>query len=87
MDNLVVVVFPDENSAYGGVSALEGLDRQASIALNRLAVIKKNADGTVVTEREFPPRAGTLAGTAIGGLVGVVGGGRSALPSGPVPAR
>jgi len=73
MDNLAAVVFRDEKSAYEGVSALRALDSQASIALNRMAVIKKNADGTVVTEREFPPRSGTLAGTAIGSLVGLLG--------------
>ena len=74
MDNLVAVVFRDEKSAYEGLSAFHTLDDQASIAVNRLAVIKKNADGTVVTEREFPPRSGALAGTAIGSLVGLLGG-------------
>jgi uncharacterized membrane protein len=74
MDNLVAVVFGDEKSAGEGISALNALDSQASIAVNRMAVIKRNADGTVVTEREFPPPAGTLAGTAIGSLIGILGG-------------
>jgi uncharacterized membrane protein len=77
MDKLIVVVFRDEKSVYEGVSALHALDQEASIALNRLAVIKKNADGTVAVERvddDFPPPSGTLAGTAIGSLIGILGG-------------
>jgi uncharacterized membrane protein len=77
MDKLIVVVFRDENSAYEGVSALHALDQEASIALNRLAVVKKNADGTIAVERvddDFPPPSGTLAGTAIGSVVGMLGG-------------
>lgn len=77
MDKLVIVIFRDEKSAYEGVSALHALDAEASVVLNRLAVIKKNADGTVVTERvddDFPPPSGTLAGTAIGSLIGILGG-------------
>ena len=77
MDKLVVVVFRDEKSAYEGVSALHALDAEASIVLNRLAVIKKKPDGTVATERiddDFPPPSGTLAGTAVGSLIGMLGG-------------
>ena len=77
MDKMLVVVFGDEKSAYEGVSALHALDGEASIVLNTVAVIKKNADGTVSTERvddDFPPPSGTLAGTAIGSLIGVLGG-------------
>jgi uncharacterized membrane protein len=77
MDKMLVVVFGDEKSAYEGVSALHALDGEASIVLNTVAVIKKNADGTVSTERvddDFPPPSGALAGTAIGSLIGVLGG-------------
>jgi len=77
MNKLIVVIFRNEKSAYEGVSALHQLDGEASIVLDRLAVIKKNTDGSVVTERvddDFPPPSGTLAGTAIGALVGILGG-------------
>jgi len=77
MNKLIVAVFRNEKSAYEGASALHALDGEASIVLNRLAVIKKNADGSIATERvddDFPPPSGTLAGTAIGGLVGILGG-------------
>ena len=77
MDKMLVVVFGDEKSAYEGVDALRALDGEASIVLNTLAVIKKNTDGTVSTERvddDFPPPSGTFAGTAMGGLIGILGG-------------
>lgn len=77
MDKLVVVIFRDEKSAYEGLSALHALDAEASIALNRLAVIRKSPQGEVATERvddDFPPPSGTLAGTAIGSLIGILGG-------------
>ena len=77
MNKLIVAIFHDEKSAYEGVSAFHALDGEASIVLNRLAVIKKNADGSIATERiddDFPPPSGTLAGTAIGGLLGILGG-------------
>ncbi len=77
MEKMLVVVFSDEKSAYEGVAALHALDGEASIVLNSLAVIKKNADGSVSTERvddDFPPPSGTFGGTAIGGLIGVLAG-------------
>ena len=77
MDKMLVVVFRDEKSAYEGVAALHALDAEASIVLNALAVIKKNADDTVSTERvddDFPPPSRTLAGTAMGSLIGLLGG-------------
>jgi uncharacterized membrane protein len=77
MNKMLVVVFRDEKSAYEGVSALHALDGEASIVLNTAAVIKKSADGTVSTVRvddDFPPPSRTLAGTAMGSLIGVLGG-------------
>jgi uncharacterized membrane protein len=77
VEKLIVAAFRDEKSAYAGLSARHALDAEASIVLNRIAVIKKNLDSTVVTERvddDFPPPSGTLAGTAIGSLIGMLGG-------------
>lgn len=77
MNKVMTVIFSDEKSAYAGVSALHALDGEGSIVLNTLAVIKKNADGTVSTERvddDFPPPSGTFAGTALGSLIGILGG-------------
>ncbi len=75
MNKMLAIVFGDEKSAYEGVRALSALDQEGSIDVNLLAVIKKNADGTVSRERvddEFP--AWTLGGTALGSLIGALGG-------------
>ncbi|MGO9993852.1 MAG: DUF1269 domain-containing protein [Steroidobacteraceae bacterium] len=75
MNKMLAVVFGDEKSAYEGVRALSALDQEGSIDVNQLAVIKKNADGTVSRERvddEFP--FWTLGGTALGSVIGILGG-------------
>lgn len=77
MNKVLTIVFSDEKSAYAGASALHALDGEGSIALNALAVIKKNTDGTVTqlnVDDDFPPPSGTLAGTAVGSLIGLLGG-------------
>jgi uncharacterized membrane protein len=75
MNKMLAVVFGDEKAAYEGVRALSALDQEGSIDVNQLAVIKKNADGTVSRERvddEFP--VWTLGGTALGSVIGILGG-------------
>ena len=75
MNKMLAIVFGDEKAAYEGVRALSALDREGSVEVNSLAVIKKNADGTVSRERvddTFP--AWTLGGTALGSLIGILGG-------------
>ncbi len=75
MERMLVVVFNDEPKAYEGSHALKQLDTEGSIAIHAEAVIKKNADGTVTVKQsddDFPIR--TLAGTAIGSLIGLLEG-------------
>ena len=75
MEKMLAIVFVDEKTAYEGARALSDLNGEDSIAVNAVAVIKKNADGTVSTKRvdgDFPIK--TFAGTAIGSLVGILGG-------------
>jgi uncharacterized membrane protein len=75
MEKMVVVVFDNESKAYEGTNALSQLDREGSITVYAEAVIKKNGDGKTVvlkTEEEFP--IATLGGTAIGSLIGLLGG-------------
>ncbi len=75
MNKMLAVVFGDEKAAYEGVRAFSALDGEGSIEVNSLAVIKKNADGTVSRERvddTFP--AWILGGTALGSLIGILGG-------------
>jgi uncharacterized membrane protein len=60
---------------YEGTNALSQLDREGSITVYAETVIKKNADGRTVVlkiEDEFP--IATLGGTAIGSLIGLLGG-------------
>jgi uncharacterized membrane protein len=75
MERMLVVVLNDESKAYEASRALNQLDAEGSITVHGESVISKNNDGTV-TEHEadgdFPIR--TVGGTAIGSLVGLLGG-------------
>ena len=75
MQKMLVVVFDDETKAYQGSSALKDLDSDGSISVHALAVAKKNPDGSLTTkdiDDDYPIT--TLEGTAIGALIGVLGG-------------
>jgi uncharacterized membrane protein len=75
LEKMIVVVFDNESKAYDGTNALRQLDNEGSITVHAEAVIKKNADGTMALLKardEFPIR--TVAGTAIGSLIGLLGG-------------
>ena len=77
MSKVLTIVFNDEKTAYEGVQGLRALDGEGSLVVNTLAVVKKNADGTLSTESvddDFAAPARTLAGTAIGSLIGILGG-------------
>jgi len=75
MEKMIVVIFDDEKKAYEGSRALYDLDLEGSISIHAEAVVAKNADGKVTTKEadgDFPIR--TLAGTTLGGLIGLIGG-------------
>jgi uncharacterized membrane protein len=75
MEKMLVVVFDSESKAYEGTNALSQLDREGSITVHAVSVIKKNGEGKTVvlkTVDEFP--IATLGGTAIGSLIGLLGG-------------
>jgi uncharacterized membrane protein len=75
MENMLVVVFDSESKAYEGTNALSKLDREGSIDVHAELVIKKNAEGKTVVLKivdEFP--ISTVGGTAIGSLIGLLGG-------------
>ena len=75
MEKMVVVVFDDKSQANDGIAALKQLDKEGSISVHAGSLIKKTSDGKaelVETKEEFPVRA--VGGTAIGGLIGVLGG-------------
>lgn len=75
MEKMIVTIFETEAKAYDGMLALQQLDMEATITVHAGAVVKKNSDGTVTLlkgDDEFP--IGAVGGTAIGGLIGLLGG-------------
>jgi len=75
MDRMLVVVFDSENKAYEGKKALSQLESEGSIAIYAYAVIGKNPEGTTTlkqTDDQGP--LGTLVGTSLGSLIGLLGG-------------
>jgi uncharacterized membrane protein len=75
MDRMLVVVFDNEAKAHEGKKTLMQLDAEGSIGVWADAVIANNADGTLtVREKDEYEPIGTLAGTALGSLIGLLGG-------------
>jgi uncharacterized membrane protein len=75
MERMLVVVFDNEKKAYEGESALKQLERDGSLSIYAGAVVVKHADGTVsVKQVDDGGPVGSLAGTAVGGLIGLLGG-------------
>jgi uncharacterized membrane protein len=75
LEKMVVTVFDDEKKAYEGSRALKELDADGSISVHAEAVVKRNPDGTLDTKEisgDFPVR--TVEGTAVGALIGLLGG-------------
>jgi uncharacterized membrane protein len=75
MDRMLVVVFDSESKAYEGKKALLQLDGEGSITAYGYAVVAKNSDGTTsVKQGNDSGPLGTLTGTAVGSLIGLLGG-------------
>ena len=75
MEKMLVAVFDNERNTYEGSRALNQLDAEGSITIHAESVIKKDANGKVSVmqaEGDFPVR--TVGGTAIGSLIGLLGG-------------
>lgn len=75
MEKMLVAVFENELRAYEGMRALNELDAEDSIAIHAESVVKKDANGTVSVLRaddDFPVHA--VGGTALGSLIGLLGG-------------
>jgi len=75
MDRMLVVVFDTESKAYEGKRALLQLENEGSIVIYAYAVVAKNADGTAtVRQSDDPGPLGTLVGTGLGSVIGLLGG-------------
>ena len=71
---MLVVVFDDEPEARDAFRALSQLDAAGDISVYAEAMIRKSQDGSLTIEQSsnvFP--MGTVEGTAIGALVGLLG--------------
>jgi uncharacterized membrane protein len=75
MDRMLVVVFDTESKAYEGKRALLTLENEGSIVNYAYAVVGKNADGTTtVKQSDDSGPLGTLVGTSLGSVIGLLGG-------------
>ena len=75
MDRMLVVVFDTEAKAYDGKNVLNQLNEEGSISVYADAVIVKNANGTAtVKQSNDQGPLGTLVGTSLGSLIGLLGG-------------
>jgi uncharacterized membrane protein len=75
VEKMLVAVFDNESKSYEGSRALAQLDAECSIAVHAQAVIRKNPDGTATVKElndDFP--VGSLAGTTVGSLIGLIEG-------------
>jgi len=75
MDRMLVAVFDNLSKAQQGLAALVQLDLGGSITVFAHAVVVRNADGTTMVEEGHAPwPSGTLVGTPLGALIGLLGG-------------
>jgi uncharacterized membrane protein len=79
-DNVLVVTFgenpADDKNAYQALTDLKQLDSQDQIKITGAAVVTRDADGRVEEKSELgeDPIAGTASGGLVGLLVGIIGG-------------
>jgi uncharacterized membrane protein len=72
---MLVIVLNDEHKATQGRNALLQLDKEGSIVVYAWALILKNADQTTTIKQSINPGPlGTLVGTSLGGLIGLLAG-------------
>jgi hypothetical protein len=75
MERMLVVVFDSGAKAYEASRTLLAMDQDGVIAVHASRVIAKNPDGslTVIGTRDELPQA-TMGATAVGSLIGLLGG-------------
>ena len=76
MDNVLAVNFDDDSKAYAALTSLKQLDEQGQLKLSGAAVVLRHDDGHIETKEEIgdPDFAGTATGGVVGLIVGVLGG-------------
>ena len=74
MNRALVVVFDGEEKAYEGRKALRQLDAEGSVQVYAAVVVARAADGSAAVKKEDGGPLGTVLGTSLGGLIGLLGG-------------
>jgi uncharacterized membrane protein len=75
MSKFVVVILPNETSAYEGVRAFKSLHAENSLTVYSMAVVAKDNDGKILVRETDEIGAPNFAlGALLGGLIGVFGG-------------
>jgi uncharacterized membrane protein len=76
MENVLSVNFDEDGKAYTALTSLKQLDEQGQTKLGGAAVVLRHEDGHIETKDEIddPALAGTAAGGVIGLIVGIIGG-------------
>jgi uncharacterized membrane protein len=74
--NVVVVTFPDASKAYQALSVLKDCDAQGRIEVKSAAVVERRLDGELRIPEGGDNLAlvGTVSGSLLGMLIGVLGG-------------
>jgi uncharacterized membrane protein len=75
-ENVVVVDFTDDESAYGALTTLKELDSQGQIKVVEAAVVTRGDDGHIQTKDQVgdDDLDGTASGGIVGLLIGILGG-------------
>jgi uncharacterized membrane protein len=75
MERMLVVFFDSETKAYEGRNTLLDLDNEGSISVLAYAVLSKSNEGKVsVKQSNEAGPIGTLVGTSVGSLIGLLAG-------------
>jgi uncharacterized membrane protein len=69
-ENVIVVSFAEDGSAYEAFTNLKELDEQGQVSIKGAAIVQRGEDGRMVTKDSVDTEQ--LAGTATGGLVGLL---------------
>jgi uncharacterized membrane protein len=75
-ENVIVVSFADDSSAYQAFTNLKELDQQGQVSIKGAAIAQRGEDGRIVTKDTVDNErfAGTATGGLIGLLIGILGG-------------
>jgi uncharacterized membrane protein len=75
-ENVVVVGFSDDGSAYEALTKLQELDSQGQVKVVAAAVVTRHEDGRIDVKDEVGDDsfAGTASGGLVGLLIGILGG-------------